>query len=115
MLRPSQRMDVYVLSMRLRSSKSSTDYLSLLQLIVSVNFRLVDSYASYFGALTCVAWSPDGRFILVSAHPYMATRFQLGYPIDGRPGRFGDDYLSVGTTCNSTLPRAFFVRLGNLL
>jgi len=28
--------------------------------------RLVDCYASYFGALTCVAWSPDGRFILVS-------------------------------------------------
>ena len=27
-------------------------------------YRLVDCYASYFGALTCVAWSPDGRFIL---------------------------------------------------
>ena len=27
--------------------------------------RLVDCYASYFGAFTCVAWSPDGRFILV--------------------------------------------------
>lgn len=27
--------------------------------------RLVDCYASYFGALTCVAWSPDGRFVLV--------------------------------------------------
>ncbi len=30
-------------------------------------FRLVDCYASYFGAFTCVSWSPDGRFILVSA------------------------------------------------
>ena len=29
--------------------------------------RLVDCYASYFGALTAVAWSPDGRFILVGA------------------------------------------------
>ena len=28
--------------------------------------RLVDCYAAYFGALTCVAWSPDGRFIIVS-------------------------------------------------
>lgn len=27
--------------------------------------RLVDCYASYFGALSSVAWSPDGRFILV--------------------------------------------------
>jgi hypothetical protein len=28
--------------------------------------RLVDCYAAYFGSLTCVAWSPDGRFIIVS-------------------------------------------------
>lgn len=42
-------------------------------------YRLVDCYASYFGALTCIAWSPDGRFILVSnnysptlsAHPLL--------------------------------------------
>lgn len=34
--------------------------------------RLVDCYASYFGALTCVAWSPDGRYILVSN---FSTRF----------------------------------------
>ena len=27
-------------------------------------YRLVACYASYFGAFTCVAWSPDGRFIL---------------------------------------------------
>jgi WD40 repeat protein len=27
--------------------------------------QLVDCYASYFGALTSVAWSPDGRLILV--------------------------------------------------
>ena len=30
--------------------------------------RLVDCYAAYFGALTCVAWSPDGRFIIVSLY-----------------------------------------------
>src|SRR6267142_7000530 len=29
--------------------------------------RLVDCYAAYFGSLTCVAWSPDGRFIIVSS------------------------------------------------
>jgi len=29
--------------------------------------RLLDCYASYFGALTCMAWSPDGRFVLVSS------------------------------------------------
>jgi len=34
-------------------------------IIISNLVRLVDCYASYFGALTAVAWSPDGRFILV--------------------------------------------------
>ena len=29
------------------------------------SFRLVNGYASYFGAPTAVAWSPDGRFILI--------------------------------------------------
>lgn len=37
-------------------------------------YRLVDCYASYFGSLTCVAWSHDGRFILVSPfHPTTTT------------------------------------------
>jgi len=39
--------------------------LSMLWYILSLTHRLVDCYASYFGSLTCVAWSPDGRFILV--------------------------------------------------
>lgn len=29
--------------------------------------RLLDTYVGYFGALTCVAWSADGRFVFVSA------------------------------------------------
>lgn len=29
-------------------------------------FRLSDVYSSYYGKLTCVDWSPDGRYILVS-------------------------------------------------
>ncbi len=29
--------------------------------------RVLDTYAGYFGGLTCVAWSPDGRFIIVGA------------------------------------------------
>ena len=36
--------------------------------IESQIIRLVDCYAAYFGSLTCVAWSPDGRFIIVSLH-----------------------------------------------
>lgn len=27
--------------------------------------RLLDCFSSYFGALLCVAWSPDGRFVVV--------------------------------------------------
>jgi hypothetical protein len=42
--------------------------------VLNLMHRLVDCYGSYFGAFTCVAWSPDGRFILVS-----------GFIIDPRP------------------------------
>lgn len=49
----------------------------------SHKLRLVDCYASYFGALSCVAWSPDGRFIIVRRsiyHPHdeVLTRLQTG-------------------------------------
>lgn len=37
--------------------------------------RLVDCYASYFGALTCVAWSPDGRFVLAGGQDDLITIF----------------------------------------
>ena len=31
----------------------------------------MDVYQSYFGALTCLAWSPDGRYILVCCLPLL--------------------------------------------
>ncbi|KAB5595692.1 Catabolite repression protein creC [Ceratobasidium theobromae] len=37
-----------------------------LRIIDALSETLMDVYQSYFGALTCVAWSPDGRYILVS-------------------------------------------------
>ncbi|KAH7889618.1 WD40-repeat-containing domain protein [Phlebopus sp. FC_14] len=37
--------------------------------------QLVDCYASYFGTLTCVAWSPDGRFILTGGQDDLLTIF----------------------------------------
>ena len=46
-----------------QSSKSPTEPTGTI--VVFNLVRLVDCYASYFGALTAVAWSPDGRFILV--------------------------------------------------
>ena len=39
--------------------------------------RLVGCYASYFGALTAVAWSPDGRFILVGWWALIRNRIAL--------------------------------------
>ncbi|KZS90026.1 WD40 repeat-like protein [Sistotremastrum niveocremeum HHB9708] len=36
---------------------------------------LIDCYASYFGALTCVAWSPDSRFILTGGQDDLVTIF----------------------------------------
>lgn len=41
------------------------DFVFMLLSPLTMNYRLVDCYASYFGSLTCVAWSPDGRLILV--------------------------------------------------
>ncbi|TFY70270.1 hypothetical protein EVG20_g2740 [Dentipellis fragilis] len=35
-----------------------------LRVIDALAEQLVDCYAAYFGSLTCVAWSPDGRFII---------------------------------------------------
>jgi WD40 repeat protein len=37
-----------------------------LRIIDYRNERLLDVYSSYFGSFTCVDWSPDGRYILVS-------------------------------------------------
>ncbi|KAG1855090.1 WD40-repeat-containing domain protein [Suillus tomentosus] len=37
--------------------------------------QLVDCYASYFGSMTCVAWSPDGRFILTGGQDDLLTIF----------------------------------------
>lgn len=36
--------------------------------------KVLDIYAGYFGGLTCVTWSPDGRYILVSDLCYNEQR-----------------------------------------
>ncbi|KAF8912006.1 WD40 repeat-like protein [Gymnopilus junonius] len=46
-----------------------------LRVIDALAELLVDCYASYFGALTCVAWSPDGRFILTGGQDDLLTIF----------------------------------------
>lgn len=46
-----------------------------LRVIDAMSEQLVDCYASYFGALTCVAWSPDGRFILTGGQDDLLTIF----------------------------------------
>lgn len=46
-----------------------------LRVIDALAEQLVDCYASYFGALTCVAWSPDGRFILAGGQDDLVTIF----------------------------------------
>jgi len=46
-----------------------------LRVIDTIAEQLVDCYASYFGALSCVAWSPDGRFILTGGQDDLVTIF----------------------------------------
>ncbi|KZV96164.1 WD40 repeat-like protein [Exidia glandulosa HHB12029] len=44
-----------------------------LRIIDALNERLMDTYASYFGAFTCVDWSPDGRFVLTGGQDDLVT------------------------------------------
>ncbi|KAH0583600.1 hypothetical protein H2248_009219 [Termitomyces sp. 'cryptogamus'] len=46
-----------------------------LRVIDALAEQLVDCYASYFGALTCIAWSHDGRFILTGGQDDLLTIF----------------------------------------
>ncbi|KAI0718287.1 WD40-repeat-containing domain protein, partial [Fomitopsis betulina] len=46
-----------------------------LRVIDTIAEQLVDCYASYFGALSCVAWSPDGRFIITGGQDDLVTIF----------------------------------------
>ncbi|KAH9930755.1 WD40-repeat-containing domain protein [Fomitopsis serialis] len=44
-----------------------------LRVIDTIAEQLIDCYASYFGALSCVAWSPDGRFIITGGQDDLVT------------------------------------------
>ncbi|KAL0571051.1 hypothetical protein V5O48_010906 [Marasmius crinis-equi] len=46
-----------------------------LRVIDALAEQLIDCYASYFGTLTCVAWSPDGRFIVTGGQDDLLTIF----------------------------------------
>ncbi|TFK54612.1 WD40 repeat-like protein [Heliocybe sulcata] len=46
-----------------------------LRVIDALAEQLVDCYASYFGALTSVAWSPDGKFIITGGQDDLVTIF----------------------------------------
>ncbi|KDQ07244.1 hypothetical protein BOTBODRAFT_149285 [Botryobasidium botryosum FD-172 SS1] len=46
---------------------------SCLRVIDALTETLLDTYASYFGSLTCISWSPDGRFILTGGQDDLVT------------------------------------------
>ncbi|KAG5638975.1 hypothetical protein H0H81_008195 [Sphagnurus paluster] len=46
-----------------------------LRVIDALAEQLIDCYASYFGSLTCIAWSHDGRFILTGGQDDLLTIF----------------------------------------
>ncbi|KAI0032203.1 WD40 repeat-like protein [Vararia minispora EC-137] len=52
-----------------------------LRVIDALAEQLMDCYAAYFGALTCVAWSPDGRFIITGGQDDLVNIFS---PWEGR-------------------------------
>jgi len=52
-----------------------------LRLIDMVTERLLDTFQGYFGGLTCVCWSPDGRFLLTGGQDDLVT---VWAPREGR-------------------------------
>lgn len=45
----------------------------MLRLVDITEDRLTDTFEGYFGALNCVAWSPDSRFIAVGGQDDLIT------------------------------------------
>lgn len=56
--------------------------------------RLLDSYAGYFGGLTCLAWSPDGKYVVVRSSLFQKTATHA--LSDRRPRRLDHNHLSTG-------------------
>ncbi|KAI9262119.1 WD40-repeat-containing domain protein [Phascolomyces articulosus] len=48
-----------------------------LRIIDYTTERLCDVYAGYFGKLNCIAWSPDGRYILTGGQDDLVTIWSL--------------------------------------
>ncbi|GAA5851327.1 hypothetical protein JCM9279_001106 [Rhodotorula babjevae] len=44
-----------------------------LRIIDAVEEKLLDVFSSYFGSLNCVAWSPDGRFVVTGGQDDLCT------------------------------------------
>lgn len=38
---------------------------------------LLETFAGYFGALKCVSWSPDGRFVLTGGQDDLCTVYAV--------------------------------------
>ena len=74
-----------------------------------VGHRLVDCYASYFGSLTCVAWSPDGRFILACSKCICYKAYTDNFSVDRWPGRSSNHFLALGTAHCCPLSRPFII------
>jgi hypothetical protein len=66
--------------------------------------RLLDTYSSYFGYLTTVAWSPDGRFLLVSILLRAPNLLPL-ILVDWRPRRPDHNRLPVRTKSDCAVSR----------
>ncbi|KAI9231070.1 MAG: WD40-repeat-containing domain protein [Podila humilis] len=45
----------------------------VMRIIDFVHERLIETFQSYFGALSCVSWSPDGKYILTGGQDDLVT------------------------------------------
>ena len=48
-----------------------------LRIINYLKEKLIDLYSSYYGAFSCVCWSPDGKYILTGGHDDLVSVWSL--------------------------------------
>jgi len=67
----------------------------IMRIIDFVHERLIETFQSYFGALSCVSWSPDGKYILVRIFDHVPCIPQTIFLIHGALFIFSNSNVDI--------------------